>query len=170
VQRLAEPAINQLIGGVHLAAKVLGDEQHADDDSRQQISEYDLQKAEISIKRQAGNADDGQRAGFSGNNRQRNGPPGNVAVSQKIVAESTLRFTEAQPKDCDRRQIKRDDRQIERIQPVDSDLRFASSDLALPLCHPERGRAPARAFSVEGSWFAHLNPETRNSNRILSHL
>jgi len=81
-----------------------------------------LQKTEIRVEGEPGDADDGQGAGFSGDNGERNRPPGNVAVGEEIVAQAALRFAEAQAEDRDRRQIERDDRQVDRIQPVDSIL------------------------------------------------
>ena len=44
---LAESAPHQLISGEHLAAEILRQKQHRNDDARQQISEHQLQKLEI---------------------------------------------------------------------------------------------------------------------------
>jgi len=82
-----------------------------------------LQEAQIGVKGKPGNADDGQGAGFGGDDGEGDRPPGNVAVRQEVVAKAALRFAEAQSEDRDRRQIERDDRQVDRVQPVDSGLR-----------------------------------------------
>jgi hypothetical protein len=49
----------------------------------------------IGVVGEAGDADDGERAGFGGNNRKRDGPPGNVASSQKIIAQGALPLAES---------------------------------------------------------------------------
>jgi hypothetical protein len=102
----------------------LGDEERADDHARQQIAKDDLQESEIGVEGQPGDADDGQGAGFGGDDGERNRPPGNVAVGQEVIAQAALRFAKAQSEDRDRRQIKRDDCQVDRVQPVDSCLRL----------------------------------------------
>ena len=93
----------------------------------EQIAEDDLQEAQIGIEGKPRDADDGERAGFGGDDGKRNRPPGNVAVGQEVIAQGALRFAEAQPEDRDRRQIERDDRQVDRVQPVDWRLRRVSS-------------------------------------------
>jgi len=83
-----------------------------------------LQEAQIGVEGEPGNADDGQGAGFRGDDGEGDRPPGNVAVRQEVIAQAALRFAEAQSEGRDRRQIERDDRQVDRVQPVDSDLRL----------------------------------------------
>jgi len=83
-----------------------------------------LQEAQIGVEGEPGDADDGQGAGFSGDDGESDRPPGNVAVRQEVVAQAALRFAEAQSEDRDRRQIERDDREVDRVQPVDSGLRL----------------------------------------------
>ncbi len=88
----------------------------ADNDASDQISQNDLQKGEIRIVGEAGNADDGERAGLGGDDRKRNRPPGNVAIRQKVVAQGALPLAEAQAKQSDPHEIERDDREIEFVQ------------------------------------------------------
>jgi len=82
-----------------------------------------LQESQISVEGEARDADDGQRAGFSGDDGECDRPPGNVAVRQEVIAQAALRLAESQPEDCDRGQIERDDRQVDQIEPLDSSLR-----------------------------------------------
>ena len=92
VQLLSKTAINELIGGEHLTAKILRNKNQADDDAAKQVAEDKLKKAEVAAISNTGRADDGERTGFSANNGESNGPPGNVAVGQKIITQRPLRF------------------------------------------------------------------------------
>src|SRR5579872_3082182 len=58
VQRLAKAALDELIGGEQLAFEIVGKQQDADDDASEEVTDNDLQKAEVGIVSQAGNADD----------------------------------------------------------------------------------------------------------------
>jgi hypothetical protein len=82
-----------------------------------------LQEGQVGVESQPGDADDGQGAGFGGDDGEGDRPPGNVAVGQEVVAQAALRFAEAQSEDRDRRQIQRDDGQVKRVEPADSTLR-----------------------------------------------
>jgi len=62
-----------------------------------------LQEGKIGVEGEPGDADDGQGAGFRGDDGERDCPPGNVAVRQEIVAQAALRFAEVQSEDRDRR-------------------------------------------------------------------
>ena len=87
MQLFSKAAVDELIGGKHLTAEVLRDKNRADNDAAKQVAEDKLEKAEIAAISNSGRADDGEGAGFSANNGESNGPPGNVAVGQKIVAQ-----------------------------------------------------------------------------------
>jgi hypothetical protein len=73
-----------LIGGDEFAAKVLRDEEEADDDAAYEIAEDKLEEAEVFVIGEAGNADDGERAGFSGDDGERDGPPGDGVVGEEV--------------------------------------------------------------------------------------
>jgi len=83
-----------------------------------------LQEGQIGVEGEPGDADNGQGAGFRGDDGESDRPPGNVAVRQEVIAQAALRFAEAQSEGRDRRQIERDDRQVDRVQPVDAGLRL----------------------------------------------
>jgi len=76
-----------LIGGEHLTAKILRNKNQADHDAAKQVTEDKLKKAEVAAIGNSGRTDNSERAGFSANNGKSNGPPGNVAVGQKIIAQ-----------------------------------------------------------------------------------
>jgi len=78
-----------------------------------------LQEGQVGVEGKPGDADDGERAGLGGDNGERDSPPGNVTVSQEIVAQAALRFAEAQSEERDRGQIERDDRQVKRVEAID---------------------------------------------------
>ena len=94
-----KPAVYKLISGVHLAAEILRYKEQADDNATSQIAEYKLEEAEISGIGYARCANDGECAGFRGNDRKTDGPPWNRAVSKEIIAQGTLRLSEPQSKE-----------------------------------------------------------------------
>ena len=94
-QAASKTPLNQLIGGVEVAAKIMWQQQEADDHATQYVAHHDLHEAQVSVIGKAGNADDSQRAGFGSHDGERNRPPRNVAVSQEIVAQRALPLAEA---------------------------------------------------------------------------
>ena len=76
----------------------------------------DLKKSEIRVVGEAGNADDGERAGLGRDDGERNRPPGDFASSEKIVAQSALLFPKTQAEQRDACQVEGDDREIEFVQ------------------------------------------------------
>src|ERR1041385_1833394 len=92
MQLLSKAAIDELVSCEHLAAKILRDKNQAHDNPTEQIAEDKLEKAEVAAIRNARRADDRECAGFSTNNGKSNGPPGNIAVGQKIIAQRSLGF------------------------------------------------------------------------------
>ncbi len=61
---VTEAAIDELVGGQHLAAKVARQKEQRDDNAPEHIAEYDLKEAEIAGKGDTRDGDDGQGAGF----------------------------------------------------------------------------------------------------------
>src|SRR3984957_13991095 len=112
----SEASLNQLVGRVQLAAKILRQQQTTDDNAPQQISHRPLKKSEIRIVGQAGNTDNGQCAGFCRNDREADCPPGNFAVGEEIIAHGPLPLSKSQPEQRDPRKISRDDQQVDPIQ------------------------------------------------------
>src|ERR1035437_4792167 len=115
-QLRTKPPLHQLISRKQLAAKILRQQDKTDNDTPQHISHHQLQKSEIRIVGEAGNTDNGQRAGFRRHNRQRDCPPRNVAVGKKIVAHRPLPFAKPQPEQRDARQVQPNNQQIDSIQ------------------------------------------------------
>ena len=92
-------------------------QQHeADHDAPNHISHDHLQESEIGVIGKAGDADDGERAGFGGNDGKRDGPPGNIASREKVIAQRAVPLAEAQSEQGDADQIQRDNRQIEFVE------------------------------------------------------
>src|SRR5580704_2742230 len=123
-QAAAKAALDQRVGSVEIAAKILRQQNKTDDHASHEISQNDLQEGEIGIVGKAGNADDGERAGFGRNNRKRDRPPGNIAVGQKVIAQSPLTLAEAQAEQSDPHEVKRNDREIEFVEFHGSPTRF----------------------------------------------
>ena len=116
MQLFSESAVYKLISCKHLAAKILRDKDQADHDPPQQIAKDNLQKAKISAIGNAGRADYGKSAGFRADNGKGNGPPGNIAVSQKIIAQRSLGLAEPESKKSNANEIYSNDGQVYNLQ------------------------------------------------------
>jgi len=82
---------------------------------RKVISEDHLQEGEVSAISDAGNADDGERAGFRRHDREHDGPPRHVAVGEEVVLQRALLLSELQTERGDAREIEGND---EKVEPV----------------------------------------------------
>ena len=118
VERAAEAAVDELIGGEHFAVEVSRQEEQGDDDAAAHVAEDDLQEAEVAGEGEAGRADDGEGGGFGGDDGERDGPPGNGAVGEEVAAEGFVAGSaasgEAQAEEGDGDEVKSDDAEIER--------------------------------------------------------
>jgi len=85
-QAATEAMLHELVGGHHASGKIFWYENDADQHPRNEVSKNQLQESEVGIVGEAGDADDGQRAGLGGHNRERNRRPWNVLVGQEIIA------------------------------------------------------------------------------------
>ena len=94
-QPAAKAAFDELIGGVEIAAKIVWQQQVADDDASHEIAHHQLQEGEVGIVGQAGHADDGEGAGFGGDDGERDGPPWNIAIGEEVIAQGTLPLAKA---------------------------------------------------------------------------
>jgi len=104
-----------LISRIQLAAKILRQQHETNNDTPDHIAHHHLQKSKIRIVGESGNTDDGQRARFRGHNRERNRPPGNLAVGEKIIPHRPLPLAETQPKQRDASQVRRNNQQVDPI-------------------------------------------------------
>ena len=112
---LAEAAPHQFVSGKHFAAKILRQEQSGDHDARQQVAQHQLQKLEVSGKRERGRADHGERAGFSRDDGQRDGPPGRIAAAQEIILQIALALAKMRSEPGDRDQVNRNRGQVQKV-------------------------------------------------------
>ena len=87
VQSGAEALVDELVGGEHLALKVVGQEDQRDDDAAEHVADDDLQEAEVAGERDAGDADDGEGAGLGRDDGERDGPPGDRLVGEEVAAQ-----------------------------------------------------------------------------------
>ena len=87
---MAEAALDELVGGEQFAAKVLRDEEEADDRAADEIADDQLQEAEILVVGEAGDADDGESACLCRDDGERDGPPGDCVVREEVVFEGAL--------------------------------------------------------------------------------
>src|SRR5260221_13089301 len=91
-------------------------ENETNDDEADHGTQQKLQKSKIRIGGEAGNTDYGQRASLRRHNRQRNCPPRNIAVGEKVVSYRALPLAKPQPEQRDPRQVRRNNQQVDPIQ------------------------------------------------------
>ena len=138
MQARSEAALNQFIRGEEIPLKIMWQQYEADDNASDDVAENELQKGEVGGERQARDADDGECAGFGGNDGERNRPPGNIAVGEKVIAQGALPLAESQAEQSDPCEINNNDQQVERIQAHRSPERCESSSCAAE--YPNRRR------------------------------
>src|SRR5581483_993570 len=97
----SEAMIDELVCREEVASEILRHKDDADHYAGDQVSKNELQKAEIAIIGESGNADHGQRARLGGDNRERNGPPGDIAIGEEIAFQRAIGRTEMNPKQRD---------------------------------------------------------------------
>src|SRR5581483_10394182 len=112
----AKATFDQFISRIKIAAEIVRQQNKTDDYSADHVSEDHLQECEVRIISETGNADDGERAGFCGDDGKSNRPPGNIAIGKKVVAKRTLAFAKSQAKQGDAGKIDRDNGEIGGIQ------------------------------------------------------
>src|SRR5437879_10054608 len=91
-------------------------QQKAEHDAPDDVSHDYLQEGEIGVVGQTGDTDNRQRAGFSRNDGEGDGPPGNVAAGEKVVTQRALLLAEAQAEKGDAGEVEGNNREIEFIQ------------------------------------------------------
>ena len=90
VQRGAEAAVDELVGGEHLALEVARQEERCDDDAAEHVADDDLEEAEVAGEGHAGDGDDGEGDGFGGDDGERDGPPGDGVVGEEVALERAV--------------------------------------------------------------------------------
>src|SRR5581483_2665004 len=89
-QSASKAAFDEFVSGIKITFEVVRKKNEADYDAADHIPHYNLKKREVRVIGEAGNTDDGERAGFGGNDRKSDGPPGDIAPRQKVVAKGAL--------------------------------------------------------------------------------
>ena len=74
----------------------------------EQIAQDDLEEPPVAGEGKPGNTDDGECAGFRGNDGESDSPPGNLAIGKEISPKRAALAAEAQAKDRDRQQVHAD--------------------------------------------------------------
>ncbi len=133
-QALAEAAADELVGGEHLAAEIMGQEKERDDDAGQQVSDDDLQKAEIALKRQGGCANNGKGAGFRRDDGEGDGPPGSCPAAQEVILERFLAAPEAGAEERDSYQVEGHDGQIQETHEIGDSSTSSGMPMVQPCC------------------------------------
>ncbi len=107
-----EAALHEFVGGKHLAPEILGQEEQSDDDAAEEITEDELEEAEVAAEGERRSADDGESTGFGGDDREGDSPPGSVATAEKVIFESRLFIFKLRAKPGDKNQVESDDRKV----------------------------------------------------------
>jgi len=118
VQHATKAAVDELIGGEHLAGEVAWQEERGDDDATEHVTEDDLQETEVSREGNSWNGDDGERGGLCRDDGERDCPPWNRVAGKEVALEravgwrGSFALAEAQSEernanqiDCDKDQV-----------------------------------------------------------------
>src|SRR5580692_4698555 len=84
-QTVAEPALDQLIRGDQVAAKIMRNEQNSNDNAANDVADHELEESEVAFISEPRHADDGERTGFRSDDGQRNCPPRNLLVGEEVT-------------------------------------------------------------------------------------
>ncbi len=89
---VAEGIGEKLVGRINLALEIMRHHDHGQDDARDDIADDQLEKRQVAVDGvgHGGHADDGQRAGFRGDDGQADAPPRDVLAAEEIVARVVL--------------------------------------------------------------------------------
>src|SRR5256885_1528484 len=109
-------SLDQLVGGEEISAKVMRQQDEGNDETSNNVPHNHLKEGEIRVVGEAGDTDDSQRAGFGGDDGDRNRPPRDVTSSKEVVAKGALSFAEAQAKQSDADEVNGNDREVEALQ------------------------------------------------------
>ncbi len=119
VEGRAEAAVDELVGGEHLAVEVFGEKEDGDDDAAEHVADDDLEEAEVSGEGYAGDGDDGEGGGFGGDDGEGDGPPGDGVVGEEVGLEGPVggsgggSFAEAEAEEGDADEVDEDEREVE---------------------------------------------------------
>src|ERR1700722_2803447 len=91
-------------------------QQEADHHAPDHVSHHHLQEGQVGVIGKSRDADYGEGAGFGGDDGKRDGPPGNIASREKIIAQSAVPLAEAQAEQGDADQVERNNRKIEFVE------------------------------------------------------
>ncbi len=116
LHRRAEPALQQLVGRVELAAEVRGNEEDAHQQPSGDVADGDLEKGHVSRVRAGGDADEAERAGLGRDDGEADRPPGHRPSRQEVVAGGFLEAREPGSEGDDREQVGGDDRIVEPVE------------------------------------------------------
>ncbi len=86
----------KLVGGIEFTLEVLWYKYHAEDYSRHEVAQYQLQKTQVSAKGNRRRPDDRESGSLCRDDRARQRPPRRRAAAQKIVAQILLATPESQ--------------------------------------------------------------------------
>ena len=84
----SEAVVEELVDGVDLAFEVGGHEDERDDDAAQDVAEGELEVGEVALVGDAWDAEEGGGAGLGGDDRDHDGPGGDVALAQEVALEA----------------------------------------------------------------------------------
>src|SRR5664279_4864976 len=112
----AERIGEKLIGRVDLALEIVRDEDDGQNNAGNDIANDHLEEYDVAAVSHGRHPDDGQGAGFGGDDGQADAPPGDVLAAEKVVAGIVLVFAKPHPEADNPKHIEQDDRPITRTE------------------------------------------------------
>jgi len=107
--------VEDLIGSEHLAPEVVRQEEEDDEEPAEDETDRQLEEEEVAVAGIVGDArhaEERDRAGFGGDDRQEHGPPCQVPAGQEIVGQVALAPSQPDAQGDDAQQVGDEDRGV----------------------------------------------------------
>jgi hypothetical protein len=85
-QGKSESFAKEIVRRLEVAAKIRRDEDNADEQASDEVPDGKLKEVHVALERESGNADERERARFTGNDGKSDRPPGHLFAAKEIVA------------------------------------------------------------------------------------
>ena len=109
---MLQPGVGRLL----LAPEVSGEQPGRDADPADQVPEGELEKGEVAPRADARDGDDRERGGLGRDDREQDGPGGEIARAEEVVGRAPLMPGDPQPDTERKDEVQADDDDVERVQ------------------------------------------------------
>jgi hypothetical protein len=108
-ERGAESLSEKIVRGFEIAFVICGDEDDADEEAANEVSEGELEEVKVAAVGETRNADEGESAGFAGDDGETDRPPSHGFTTEEVIASGALLAGEERTGDCYAGEVGEDD-------------------------------------------------------------